>query len=82
MAAAREGTPAPSGDPRMAALTAAAARDPDAFRGLLETVLCTALPEEAMARQTVRAAMARHGGEPATPAPGPDRAQLLRLLAA
>jgi 2-polyprenyl-6-methoxyphenol hydroxylase-like FAD-dependent oxidoreductase len=82
MAAAREGRPAPPGDPRMAALSAAAARDPDAFRGLLETVLCTAFPEDVMARPAVRAAMGRHGEEPPTPAPGPDRAQLLRLLAA
>ena len=66
----------------MVALTAAAARDPDAFRGLLETVLCTALPEEVTARPSVQRAMAAYASEPVPQTPGPDRAQLLELLAA
>ena len=82
MAAARDGAPTPPGDPRMVALTAAAARDPDAFRGLLETVLCTTLPEEVTARPSVQRAMAAYASEPVPQTPGPDRAQLLELLAA
>ena len=82
MAAARDGTPPPQPDPRMTALMAAAACDPDAFRALLEMVLCTAFPEQVMARPAVQAAMARHWDETPPTTPGPDRAQLLRLLAA
>jgi 2-polyprenyl-6-methoxyphenol hydroxylase-like FAD-dependent oxidoreductase len=82
MTAAREGTPPPQADPRMTALLAAAAQDPDAFRGLLETVLCTAFPEDVITRPAVQSAMTRHGNDPVRPIPGPDRAQLLRLLAA
>jgi flavin-dependent dehydrogenase len=82
MAAARDGSPAPQADPRMTALAAAAARDPDAFRAALETVLCTALPEEVLARPAVHRAIATYGSEPSPPTPGPDRAALLGLLAA
>ena len=60
----------------------APSRDPDAFRGLLETVLCTALPEQVTTRPAVQRAMATHGNEPLPRTPGPDRAQLLGLLAA
>jgi flavin-dependent dehydrogenase len=80
MAAAREGTPAPPRHPQMTALEAAVPRDPDAFRGMLEMVQCLALPEDVIARPAVRAAMERHGGEPLRPTPGPDRAELLRLV--
>jgi hypothetical protein len=66
----------------MAAFVAAAATDSDAFRGLLEMAMCAAFPEEVMARPAVRAAMAAWDGEPAPPVPGPDRSELLRLLAA
>lgn len=60
---------------------AAAARDPDVFRALLETILCTALPEDVLARPGMRERIERWGQEPAPPSPGPDRAQLLRLIA-
>jgi hypothetical protein len=66
----------------MTALMAAAACDPDAFHGLLEMVMCTAFPEQVMARPAMQAAMARHWDETPPTTPGPDRAQLLRLLAA
>jgi 2-polyprenyl-6-methoxyphenol hydroxylase-like FAD-dependent oxidoreductase len=82
MAAARNGTTPPLPDPRMAAFVAAAATDSDAFRGLLEMAMCAAFPEEVMARPAVRAAMAAWDGKPAPPVPGPDRSELLRLLAA
>jgi hypothetical protein len=82
MTAAREGTPPPDRDPRMTAFLAAAAQDPDAFRGLLEIVLCTAFPEDVMARPAVQSAMARHESDRLVPIPGPDRTRLLQLLAA
>jgi 2-polyprenyl-6-methoxyphenol hydroxylase-like FAD-dependent oxidoreductase len=82
MIAAREGTDPPPANPATRALLAAAAVDPDAFRGMLEIVLCTAQPAEVLARPAVRAAVERHADDvPAAP-PGPDRARLLELLAA
>jgi 2-polyprenyl-6-methoxyphenol hydroxylase-like FAD-dependent oxidoreductase len=82
MTAAREGTEQPPADPTTRALLAAAAVDPDAFRGMLEIVLCTAQPAEVVTRPAVRAAVERHADAvPAAP-PGPDRTRLLDLLAA
>ena len=55
----------------------------DAYRGLIEMVVCTALPQEVVARPAVAAAMARLPETLAPPPqmPGPDRGQLLGLLA-
>jgi hypothetical protein len=63
-------------------LAAAAGCDGDALRGLLETVLCLATPEQVLARPAVAAALAAlpPGATPA-PVPGPDRQRLLALLA-
>lgn len=82
MTALRDGVPPPVPDSPMARLTAAAARDPDAFGGLIETVLCLALAHEVLARPQVADAIQRWGHAAPAPAPGPDRAQLLELLAA
>ncbi|MFR9800977.1 NAD(P)/FAD-dependent oxidoreductase [Pseudonocardia sp. RS010] len=82
MTAAREGTTPPPPEPRTQALLAAAAVDPDAFRGVLEIRLCTALPSEVLSRPAVRAAVERHAGAVPPVPPGPDRARLLELLAA
>lgn len=82
MTAAREGTEPPAPDPATRSLLAAAAVDPDAFRGVLEIVLCTAQPPEVFARPAVRAAVERHAGDVPPAPPGPDRARLLELLAA
>lgn len=60
---------------------AAASRDADVFRALLETVLCTALPEDVLARAGMRDKIELLGQEPAPPTPGPDRACLLQLIA-
>jgi 2-polyprenyl-6-methoxyphenol hydroxylase-like FAD-dependent oxidoreductase len=80
MAALRAGDPPPPRpDSPMTRLLAAAGTDADAYRGLLETVFCTALPEEVTARPAVAAALARPPGPP-PPVPGPDRARLLELL--
>lgn len=84
MTALRSGDapPAPSASP-MTRLLAAAGQDADAYRGLIETVVCTALPQEVVTRPAVAAAMARLPETlgPPPPTPGPDRAQLLSLLA-
>ena len=67
----------------MAKLVVAAGTDPDAFRALLEIVLCTALPQEVFARPGMPERIERACAEaPPRPAAGPDRAQLLALLAA
>jgi flavin-dependent dehydrogenase len=81
MDALRSGRPAPLADSPTAKLLAAAGRDPDAFRGLLEIFLCTAQPQEVLARpgMTERIEQAAAEAPPARPA-GPDRAQLLALL--
>jgi 2-polyprenyl-6-methoxyphenol hydroxylase-like FAD-dependent oxidoreductase len=85
MDAVRHGRPpAPPADAAMAKLIAAAGGDPDAFRGLLDIFLCTALPQEVFARpgMTDRIEKACAEAPPPRRPAGPDRAQLLALLAA
>ncbi len=82
MAALREGREPPAPDPTVIRFAAAARTDPDVFRGLIETVQCTALPQEVLARPVIAQRMAQLGDDPLPPPPGPDRQQLLRLLAA
>ena len=65
----------------MSCLAAAAPYDADVFRALIETVTCLALPQEVTNRPGIRAKIEQSGGQ-APPAPGPDRQQLLSLLAA
>ncbi|MBV9650623.1 MAG: FAD-dependent oxidoreductase, partial [Pseudonocardiales bacterium] len=67
-------------DTPTAALLPAAAHDPDAFRGLIDIISCLALPEEVLARPAVNTAVHRQHHLP-PPIPGPDRDQLLNLLA-
>ena len=81
MTALRDGAPPPPPAPGSTALVAAAAFDGDAYRGLLDIVFCMAQPHEVAARPAVRAAIERHGDAPVPSTPGPDRAQLERLLA-
>jgi len=78
--ALRRGLAPPPPDPVFAGLVAAAGHDPDAFRGLLDMLLCLAYPEQVLARPAVRAAVAAAGAP--VPLPAPDRARLLELLAA
>jgi 2-polyprenyl-6-methoxyphenol hydroxylase-like FAD-dependent oxidoreductase len=81
MAALRDGRePAPD-DSLAAQLGIAAMSDPDVFRAFLEVALCLALPQDVLARPGMREKVERAGREPQRPAPGPDRQQLLRLLA-
>ncbi|GLZ46396.1 FAD-binding monooxygenase [Actinomycetospora sp. NBRC 106375] len=75
------GEPAGPTDDPMTRLAAAAGEDADALRGLLEIVNCLALPDEVLARPRVRAAVDALGPVPPRRVPGPDRAELLALLA-
>ena len=54
--------------------------DPDLFRGLLETVLCLALPQQVMARPGIQDKLDGLGLQGPLAIPGPDREQLLQLL--
>ena len=64
----------------MSGLAAAAAYDAEAFRALLETVLCLALLQEVFARPGMKDKIAQWADRSA-PFPGPDRRQLMGLLA-
>jgi 2-polyprenyl-6-methoxyphenol hydroxylase-like FAD-dependent oxidoreductase len=81
MDALRRGVPAPPRDPGQAAFLAAAMEDPVVFRALMETLLCLALPEEVLARPHVAAAVDARWGRVPDPPPGPDRRELLALVA-
>lgn len=81
MNALREGVDPPPRDPTVARFTAAAMKDADTFRGLVETLTCLALPQEVLTRPEVVAAMNEVSPDGAFQLPGPDRAQLLDLLA-
>jgi hypothetical protein len=65
----------------MTRFVTAAAYDADVFRGLMETVLCVALPQEVLARPAIRSKVEALGDAELPPVPGPDRARLLELLA-
>jgi 2-polyprenyl-6-methoxyphenol hydroxylase-like FAD-dependent oxidoreductase len=81
MTALREGRRPPAADPMTVRFLTASRTDPDAFRALIETVNCVATPQEVLARPAVARAVEAVGDGP-PPFPGPDRAALLRLLAA
>jgi hypothetical protein len=64
------------------ALAQAAGQDPDLFRALLDIVGCLQLPTEVLARPGLaERALRLAADQPPAPVPGPDREQLLRLLA-
>ncbi|MGY1620950.1 FAD-dependent oxidoreductase [Geodermatophilus sp. SYSU D00965] len=81
MDAIREGREPPAPDPVRAQLLAAAVHDPEAYRALLEMITCLALPEQVLARPGMRERLAQYADQPVPVAPGPDRRQLLDLLA-
>jgi 2-polyprenyl-6-methoxyphenol hydroxylase-like FAD-dependent oxidoreductase len=81
MDALRSGIEPPPPDPQMAAIGAAVLRDPDVFRGVIETVTCLGLPQEVFSRPGFMTKVSALATETPFTAPGPDRAQLLDLLA-
>ena len=83
MDAIRHGRPAPRSESPMAKLVIAAGTDPDAFRALVAMVMCTVLPQEVFARPGMIDRIDQACAEAPPPRPaGPDRGQLLALLAA
>lgn len=75
------GTPSPP-DSIMARFWKAAGHDADVFRGLVETIVCLAQPQDVLARPEVKDGIETWGDRPSPPPPGPNREQLLRLLSA
>lgn len=80
MTALRDGREPPLPDPKTTAFAAAAMRDADVFRGLLETILCLATPQQVLGRPAVAAKVGEVSSDAAMQLPAPDRAQLLDLL--
>jgi len=82
MTALREGRPWSPAGSIMNRLAAAARQDADLFRALLETMMCLALPQAVIERPGIRDKIEQSDHRVSRPAPGPDRRELLRLLAA
>jgi hypothetical protein len=80
MTALREGRPWSPPDSPVTRLNVAAFADPDALRGMLETVLCLTTPQQVLARPGMRDKVDELGQQAPPPVPGPDRQQLLQLL--
>ena len=80
MDALRAGADPPAPEPMAAAMAAAVLRDPDVFRGMLETGGCLALPEEVFARPGFMDKVWAHAGARTWTPPGPDRDALLELV--
>jgi hypothetical protein len=80
MNALSEGTTPPAPNPTISGLIKAARHDADAFRAMLETVMCLALPQEVMARPHVAAKIAEFERHVLPPDLGIDREQLMSLL--
>jgi len=81
MTALRDGTELPPADPQVLRFMTAAMKDGDVFRGLLETIMCLATPQQVLARPEIAAKVAELGSEAVFQMPGPSRARLLELLA-
>ncbi|MGQ0719107.1 MAG: FAD-dependent oxidoreductase [Pseudonocardiales bacterium] len=82
MNALRNGFEPPTPDTMMGRFMTAAGYDADVFRGLIETVLCMALPQEVLERPVIKDKIDELGKGAPMRIPGPDREQLLRLLSA
>jgi 2-polyprenyl-6-methoxyphenol hydroxylase-like FAD-dependent oxidoreductase len=81
MDALRRGDEPAAPDPTTVAVGGAMFQDPDVFRGVVETAMCLALPEEVFARPGFMDKVAALPPAPPRPTPGPDRKELLALLA-
>ena len=75
----RTGAEPPAPDPVIESIKGATAHDADVFRGMLETMMCLALPQEVVARPGFMEKVMAVGAAP-MPIPGPDRAALLDLV--
>lgn len=80
MDALRNGLEPPTPDSMMGRFGTAAGYDADVFRGLVETVLCLALPQEVVERPGIKDKIDELGKGAPMRMPGPDRDQLLQLL--
>ena len=81
MDALRKGEEPPPPNPVMQKVLTALPYDPDVFRGMMETVMCLAFPQEVLARPGFMDKVEAQSGKPVVVPPGPDRAELLALLA-
>jgi 2-polyprenyl-6-methoxyphenol hydroxylase-like FAD-dependent oxidoreductase len=81
MGALRRGEPAPPPDPDVSAFATAAMEDPEVFRAFLQVLMCLALPAEVLSQPRIADAVARRRGETPESPPGPDRQDLMALLA-
>jgi 2-polyprenyl-6-methoxyphenol hydroxylase-like FAD-dependent oxidoreductase len=81
MEAIRSGAEPPPPHPAQARFLSAAAHDADVFRALIETVTCLARPADVLARPGMRERVEAAADGAGTGTPGPDRRQLLDLLA-
>jgi hypothetical protein len=82
MRAIGAGREPPPDETPQARLAAVAPFDPDLFRCLLETIQWLALPQEVLRRPGVEERIETLQGVQTRPFPGPDREQLVQLLAA
>ncbi|MDX6199340.1 MAG: hypothetical protein QOJ79_2491 [Actinomycetota bacterium] len=81
MAALREGKPPPQPDAFMTRFEIASLRDPTLFRARLELMTCLGVPNEILARPGLMELVDELGDGERMQFPGPDREQLLALLA-
>jgi 2-polyprenyl-6-methoxyphenol hydroxylase-like FAD-dependent oxidoreductase len=81
MDALRNDEDPPPPNPVMQKVFAALPYDPDVFRGMLETIMCLAFPQEVLARPGFMEKVEAQSGKQPFAAPGPDRPELLALLA-
>jgi hypothetical protein len=81
MDALRNDEDPPPPNPVMQKVFAALPYDPDVFRGMIETIMCLAFPQEVLARPGFMDKVEAQTGKAAFAAPGPDRKELFALLA-
>ena len=81
MDALRRGEEPPAPDPTAVAVGAAVYQDAVVFRGSLEAAMCLALPEEVFARPGFMDRVRAASPGPPMRTPGPNRQELLELLA-
>ncbi|MDT7539319.1 MAG: hypothetical protein QOI82_2904 [Actinomycetota bacterium] len=81
MKALRAGEPAPPPDPFLTRFEVASLKDPDVFRARIETMTCLDVPARVFARPGLMDRIEELGDGDPIRLPGPDREQLLALLA-